>query len=68
MSNRKSPPRLRSPKKNCCASPVKIRKGPIEHVRYFKVGQQRVGQDGALWKIKMITKKDGTKYKRWARV
>jgi len=69
MSNKKSP-RVKSPQKNgyCCQSPARNRKGPQEHARYFKIGQQRLGLDGALWQIKMITKKDGTKYKRWVRL
>ena len=74
---KKSPPRrVASPKKiqksppRKLSSPAKIaaRKGPIYHANDFKVGHQMVGQDGQMWYIKMITRKDGTKYKRWVRL
>jgi len=54
----------RSPK----VSPIKVRKSPNTHARYHKVGAKVIGLDGNMWKIIYVTKKDGTKYKRWAKV
>ncbi len=57
----------RSPKRSLKQkSPV--RKGPSDHARNHRVGEKMMGLDGNMWKIKMINKKDGTKYKRWVKI
>jgi hypothetical protein len=67
--NQKSPRGRKSPPRKL-SSPAKIaqRKGPIYHAKEFRVGEQMRGQDGYMWKIKLINKNDGTQYKRWVRV
>ena len=72
-SPRKSPARkvAKSPARKSPARKEnfdKIRKGPASHAKEHRVGSIKEGMDGNLWKIKMITKKDGTKYKRWVRI
>ncbi len=55
----------KSPKK----SPIRIdRKSPPYHANEFRVGTKMQGVDGNMWKIIMITKKDGSKYKRWSKI
>ena len=63
---RKSPPRQTSPRRQPVQ--VAVRQGPPYHAKDFKVHYKLMGNDGQMWKIKMITKKDGTKYKRWVRI
>lgn len=75
---RKSParksPALRSPRtpinKRAPLSPkVKMnRRGPTVHASYYKNGEMMQGQDGNMWQIKLVTKADGSKYKRWFKV
>lgn len=44
------------------------RKSPLSHAKDHRVGSVMKGMDGNMWKIKMINKKDGTKYKRWVKI
>lgn len=76
-SPRKSPPRKKSPARK---SPPRQRVGqfspkvrqnrqsPLKHAGFFNVGYKEMGQDGQMWVIRMVTKNDGSKYKRWFRV
>lgn len=58
---RKSPKR-RSPNKR---SPAIGRKAPTSPAKLQKVNVVMKGNDGRLWKVKIVTKQDGTKYKKW---
>jgi hypothetical protein len=59
---KKSPKNVKSPVR----SPV--RKSPPYHAKDFKVGQKMKGVDGNMWKIIVVTKNDGSTYKRWSKV
>lgn len=50
------------------SSTQKERKGPSKSANECSVGTKMMGNDGNMWKIKVITKKDGTKYHRWVKV
>lgn len=47
---------------------MSIRKGPALSANNYRVGQKMKGIDDQLWIVKLITKNDGTKYKRWNRI
>ena len=44
------------------------RRSPMDHAADYPVNYRKVGEDGRTWKIVMITKQNGLKYKRWTRV
>ncbi len=61
----------RSPKSKICNAQGDCfngRKSPLSHAKEHRVGAVRKGIDGNMWKIKLITKKDGSTYKRWVKV
>ena len=72
--SRRSPrqlPRRSPPKNKICnvqGDCFNGRKSPLTHAKEHRVGSVMVGLDGNMWKIKMITKRDGTRYKRWVKV
>lgn len=41
------------------------RKGPIESAKLFPTGTKRKGLDDNMYIVRLVTKKDGTTYKRW---
>lgn len=70
QSPRKSPTkRVLSVKKvKLSPSERKNRQAPVSHAREYKVSTKMHGVDGHLWVVKNVTRKDGTKYKRWFKV
>ena len=46
-------------------APAIGRKAPTSPAKLQKVNVVMKGNDGRLWKVKMVTKQDGTKYKKW---
>lgn len=67
---KKSPVKRSPVKKPVKKSPIKIRerKSPNTHANEHKVNSVMRGLDGNMWKIICVTKKDGSKYKRWSKV
>lgn len=45
-----------------------VRKAPINNASNYKIGHTMKGIDGTMYIVRNVTRKDGTKYKRWFKV
>lgn len=45
-----------------------VRKAPINNASNYNIGHRMKGVDGNMYIVRNVTRKDGTKYKRWFKV
>lgn len=48
--------------------PTKVRKSPSQPAKAYNVGDKMKGADGTMYIVRNVTKKNGTRYKKWFKI